>query len=190
MSSTVVTGPVKSTASRREIPTPDYLSTIPDGAQVVVPAPVECYPEWTTDRHRFDGKPPTFPETISLPNLLEQPAYYAAAVDTIWLTNMRLEAHALYHPDVLMKPILDEFVEKWRETHIDTAVFPYPPDPQTLHVLEKERPSEEGGARLWNRACKKYRQLKKLDLAGKGVRGHDRKSYLRKSRHDIEKKHG
>jgi hypothetical protein len=111
MSTTVASVPARSNASRREIPTLDYPSTIPDGAQVVVPAPVESYPEWTTDHHRFDGKSPTFSEIISLRDPLEHPAYYAAAADTIWLTNMRLESHAPYHPDALTKPILDEFVE-------------------------------------------------------------------------------
>jgi hypothetical protein len=159
------------------VPTPEYPSAIPADAQVVVPLPVESYPEWTTDLARFNDKLRCFAELISLPDPQEYPAYYAAAADTIWLTNMRLQAHAPYKPDALPKAVMDEICKKWRAKHLDENAFPFPPDRRTLLVKAKEVHPFEGGDRRWSRACRLY---ERVTTAQKQV-------YLGKSRADIEK---
>jgi hypothetical protein len=85
MSSAGSSSPAKATASSdsTHVLKPEYPSAIPADAQVVVPLPVESYPEWTTDHARFTGKLRCFPDLVSLPDSQEYPAYYAAAADTI-----------------------------------------------------------------------------------------------------------
>jgi hypothetical protein len=180
MSSAGSSSPAKATASSvrpsTHVPKPEYPSAIPTDAQVAVPPPVESHPEQTT------GKLRCFPELISLSDPQKYPAYYAAAVDTIWLTNMRLQAHAPHNPNALPKALMDEVCEEWRDAHTDDDKHHFPPDRRTLFVIAGDVHTFddfEGGVPPWNRACRLYQ---KMGAAQK-------KAYLGKSRAYIEKKY-
>jgi hypothetical protein len=125
MSSTVASSPAQSTTSSSNAPKPEYPSTILAGDQISVPYPRESYPEWTTDRPRFDGKPSSFSKLISLPDPRKYPAFYAAPTDTIWIKNMRLQVHAPYHVDPLEKEHMTPFAGTGGNTIQMRTRFPF-----------------------------------------------------------------
>jgi hypothetical protein len=105
------------------------------------------------------GAPPSFEQLIDLPDPIKLPAYYASAVDTIGLTNVRLAAHTYSANQILQEQHVKDLVKAWRAKYPNEKRYPLPPDKRTLYVKADGAHPTESGALLWTRACKEFRNL-------------------------------
>ena len=148
-----------------ELLTPEYPHVLSEStrALVNVPLPREHDPEWTTDVPRFQTAPRSFDGFKHLPDP-SQPAYYAAAVDTIRVTNFRLTQHdTTDHP--LRRAHVKQSITQWRSDHTNRLKYPLPPDRRTLYVEVNDQPPMRG-ATMWTKACEEWAAMNALDKAG------------------------
>lgn len=153
---------------------PEFPNVLPPGIHVVVPFPVNSHPTWTV--HPFYGcyVPPTFNSLIELPDARLEPAYYAAAVDTIRMTNFHFSLEGPYNIKHFTAELVRIKEQEWRkglvkkaknkdrddktEARIKSEIqarFPRPPDLRTLYVKEDMgHPTDESLKPLWTRACR------------------------------------
>ncbi|KAF2830626.1 hypothetical protein CC86DRAFT_402653 [Ophiobolus disseminans] len=98
---------------------------------IVVPAPLESSPHWTHPAS-LTNAPPTLPSLINLPSTTIEPALYAAAVDTIRITNLYLHHCGPYTAELTptyRESISNNFTSKHAKK--DPGVYMVPPDPRT-----------------------------------------------------------
>ncbi|KAJ4364874.1 hypothetical protein N0V95_000624 [Ascochyta clinopodiicola] len=149
---------------------PEFPDILPPGSHISVPFPVNNHPSWTTYPYAGVDIPDTFDSLIVpyLPNARLEPALYAAAVDTIRMTNRYFELVGQYRGTD--KPLTEKLVRQkdreWRyemrraengtyEAVFPPNLFPRPPDLRTLFVKEAMGdPTNDKLNALWIRACK------------------------------------
>lgn len=143
----------------------EFPNSLPPGTQVNVPFPSDSYPNWTTHPYNGVDIPPTFDNLIQLPNARDEPALYAAAVDTIRMTNTYFELVGPYSRE---RPLTAKHVQKkqqqWpsvTDKHSNVVTlsplenYPRPPDLRTLFVKENMgNPTDDKQNALWLQACR------------------------------------
>lgn len=141
-----------------------FPESLPSEIEANVPYPVENYPDWTTTPYTEIDIPHDFPDFINLPDPTVEPAYYAAAVDTIRVTNDYFTSHH-YSASSVTKAQVQFTREQWpflteedgSEVMLYPArAFPMPPDPRTFYVQESEGdPLNAQHISLWIIACER-----------------------------------
>jgi hypothetical protein len=124
---------------------------LPEGVVPNVPLPKEDYPEWTTAPFSLLNIPQTFPRFIELPKDPRlHPALYAAAIDTMRMTN-----DYFYEKEGIDRNSLtEEQVEEIQ--NLDYTTFPRPPDLRTMLVEENV---EDDANILWLEAHTEVRKM-------------------------------
>lgn len=154
---------------------PEYPTSIPPSTQVTVPFPVDNHPGWTTYPYAGVDIPDTFDNLITthLPNALIEPVFYAAAIDTIRMTNRYFELVGQYRTTgrPLTARLVRQKEREWRNEKTkdrsgnDTALYPpstypRPPDLRTLFVKEDMGdPTNDKLKSLWTRACRDFQSM-------------------------------
>ncbi|KAJ4317427.1 hypothetical protein N0V94_004959 [Neodidymelliopsis sp. IMI 364377] len=142
---------------------PEYPDTLPPGVNIIVPFPAHNHPDYTTNPWAGVGIPETFDDLIELPNPNYEPALYAAAVDTMRMTNWCFELSGEKNVVPLTQAKLESCERRWRrrerewreETQTAAQMFPRPPDLRTLFVKEGlGDPADKKLKDIWTRACK------------------------------------
>ncbi|KAJ8114551.1 hypothetical protein OPT61_g3595 [Boeremia exigua] len=145
----------------------DYVLQFPDvlppDTQVNVPFPVNNHPEWTTAPYIGVDIPPTFDNLITLPDARQNPALYAAAVDTIRMTNRYFNLVGQYSKSPLTEEHVRWMQEQWPSTVNEAGKrvrlfpvedYPMPPDGRTLFVKDAMGdPTDRKRPVLWIKAC-------------------------------------
>ncbi|KAF1845313.1 uncharacterized protein K460DRAFT_282414 [Cucurbitaria berberidis CBS 394.84] len=174
-----------------KVSTLEYPDTIPlsTRANIRIHPPRECDPEWTSKNKGPGDTLPSFPALISLPNPLANPALYAAAADTIRISNWRFKEHAPY-TQVLKEEHVKQLAKGWRLMYPDEVKYPFPPDLRTLYVKtdDKHPAPAEGGLPLWTQACEEFQEMngfEKPAFLSKTRAQHNRENEL--DGHGIEK---
>ncbi|KAF9699939.1 hypothetical protein EKO04_001496 [Ascochyta lentis] len=149
---------------------PEFPDSLPPSAQITVPFPVNNHPTWTTYPYAGVDIPATFDNIITpyLPNARLEPVLYAAAVDTIRMTNRYFELVGQYRGTdwPLTEKLVRQKEREWRnkiqkgedgryQVLFPQNLFPRPPDLRTLFVKEAMGdPTDDKLNALWIRACK------------------------------------
>lgn len=136
---------------------PDTLSSSAR-AKISVPLPREHDPEWTSAVPGFSIGLPSFPDLIRLPDPLSHPALYAAAADTIRITNWRFKEHGPYKQKLLQAHVKKHATE-WRIAFPDKIKYPFPPDLRTLYVKTKDEHPAVGQHAVWTQACGEFGRM-------------------------------
>ncbi|KAH8725079.1 hypothetical protein GQ44DRAFT_772479 [Phaeosphaeriaceae sp. PMI808] len=139
-------------------------------AATKVPMPVERHPTWTINRSHTDI-PATFSNLIVLPNALVTPAYFAAAIDTIKITNDYFQAAGPYS-NTLKQDHVRDLAGMWRQGYQDEEKYPYPADIRSLYVKALKSdgtlvsPNDDVGEeveRVWVKACRQVAAMSALE---------------------------
>ncbi|CAO2655800.1 Nn.00g046030.m01.CDS01 [Neocucurbitaria sp. VM-36] len=156
-------------ADGTDIATPEYRDEIPLSTRtnIIVPMLREHDPEWTSKGNGLTNALPSFPSLITLPAPQTQPALYAAAVDTIRISNWRFKEHGPY-TRVLLEKHVKKQAEDWRKQFPNEEKYPLPPDLRTLYVKtgDKHPAPGEGGKPLWTLACEEFQAMKDFGKPG------------------------
>ena len=129
---------------------PDF---IPEGKVLPnIPHPKEDFPEWTTAPYNNVAVPVTFHDLIRLSgDPRDNPALYAAAVDTMRATNDYFWGQRGIDGYSLTQDRLEAMRAWLQENGHDNEIYPMPPDPRTLFVKEDvdDNPLDDGADSLW-----------------------------------------
>ncbi|KAH9864184.1 hypothetical protein J1614_010118 [Plenodomus biglobosus] len=179
----------------QKIPHDDFPQTLSVSmrARVTVPMPRETVPIWTEDITVFFDAPRSFTSLMTLPNPQEDPAFYAAACDTIRSSNWRLDAHGPY-PQQLQKSHVRKLKKDWRASYPDETKYPFPPDPRDLYVkLNGAHPlDDDEGVRntSWARACEEFHWIKGDPFTKSSLLRKTRNDHIRENRIEGESVEG
>lgn len=151
-----------------------FPDTLPDDAEDV-PFPINNYPQWTTEPYASVDIPPTFDTLITLPNPLEEPAFYAAAVDCLRMTNCYFELTGNYSEQPLTEEHVRWTLRRWPSTvnnegkRVKLAPaheYPIPPDGRILYVKEAMGdPTDPKSLVLWIKACRSVKNMSDTEWA-------------------------
>ncbi|KAH6633456.1 hypothetical protein C7974DRAFT_171921 [Boeremia exigua] len=146
-----------------------FLDNLSLETEVQVPYPVQNHPDWTTIPFTGVGIPATFDSQIRLTNPLLEPVLYAAAVDTIRMTNYYFNLVGQYNEGPLTEEHVIEMQRLWPSTVrpdgkrvglFPVDEYPLPPDGRILYVKEAMGdPTDRLAAVLWIRACRSVTRM-------------------------------
>lgn len=173
---------------------------MPPGVQINVPRPSNNHPEWTSDPYTGVDIPPTFDDLVELPDYQTEPVLYAAAVDTIRMTNTYFELTGSYDSErskryPLTKDLVLEKTETWLSTVDENGNkkelspeegYAGPPDPRTLFVKEKMGdPTDEKLRPLWTKACGDVKRMS--DYNWERYLGYTRQQLINQAKSRLDK---
>jgi hypothetical protein len=182
----------------------EFPDEVPLDAEVDVPFPSNNHTQWTSVPYTNIDIPPTFDDHVTLPDYDDEPVLYAAAVDTIRMTNRYFELVGTYSSErsksyPLTEKLLREKAESWRARKTEDgkpadALSPEegyydPPDPRTLFVKrELGDPTDDKLPSLWITACHDVNRMS--DLSWEQYLGYTREQLVDRAETRVNKSEG
>ncbi|KAF3006444.1 hypothetical protein E8E13_002553 [Curvularia kusanoi] len=134
-----------------------FPNELPDALHIDIPSPHIRFPEWTTSPYEDlmdDSIPNTLRFWVRLPEPAQAPAHYAAAVDTMQITNEYFWHLNQGLRDLITDAAIEQRMVAWEVDMTPRGRYPTPPDPRTLFVKSNgEFPTDDYDRPLWADAC-------------------------------------
>ncbi|KAJ4381724.1 hypothetical protein N0V86_003089 [Didymella sp. IMI 355093] len=182
----------------------EFPDEVPLDVEVDLPFPSNNHIQWTSVSYTNIDIPPTFDDDVTLPDHDDEPVLYAAAVDTIRMTNRWFELAGSYSSErsrryPLTERLLRQKAENWRNRKKEDgkpadALFPEegyydPPDRRTLFVKrELGDPTDDKLPSLWITACHDVNRMS--DLTWEQYLGYTREQLIDRAETRVNKSEG